>query len=792
MHAHRTLCSRWATAFALLASAGPALAQWRPDAKLVPKDAVAGLEFGNAVSISGNMAALGAHLDGTGGPQAGSVYVFYRNETDWLEEVKLIASDAAPSAEFGFSVAVFGDVVAVGAPFDGAAGNSSGCVYVFRRNASGWVEEAKLISPDAQPFDEFGKAVAAGHGWVLAGAPFDDDLGSNSGAAYLFRHDGESWVADAKLTANDGASDERFGASVALDGDVALIGAPRQGGGAAYVFRHNGSDWVEEGKLLASDGSAGDRFGASIALRDGVALLGAPRYDSPAGINVGAAYLFRFDGAEWVEGAALTASDATSSDFFGSSVAVTAGHAVVGVHFDDDAGTNSGSAYVYRLTSDTCVEEAKLAASDGALFDMFGSAVALDEDRVLIGAVGDDDAGDGSGSTYVFALDQPNDPPVCGADAGQRIYQPAGPAIVLLDGTCSSDPDGDGLTYRWTTDCPNASFDDPNSATPVLTIAARPDCLTECSATLTVSDGVNPPVSCDVPVTIRDATPPALTCPPDVDLVCGEASDPAAAGFPEVEDADPDVQLSFSDTESFSDGPADAVLETITRTWTATDRCGNSSSCQQTITVWKLVLPLDIKPGDCPNSHNPRSNGYLPVAILGTPEFAGRHIDFATIRLGRVDGVGGWVAAHEGPAGPKTTLEDVGTPISDAACECHAGEPDGINDVVMKFSSSALEDVLDLSSADRSAPLEIVVTGTISDPGSPFDGAAFIAVDCLRLVGQGGGKGSKYAGDDDGRAGQLPPALPDPCGAGGAAALPFTLGGLALLRIGLHGVRRIR
>jgi hypothetical protein len=789
MHAHQRLSGRLAAMCALLVSAGPALAQWQQDAKLVPKDAAAEIEFGNAVSISGGLAALGAHLDGFGDPRAGSVYIFYQDETEWVEEAHLVASDAAPFAEFGFSVSIFANVLVVGSPFDDAAGNNSGSAYVFRRQASGWVEEAKLIPSDARSFD---RAVAAGHDWVLVGAPFDDDLGNSSGSAYLFQYDGNSWTEAAKLTASSGAGGDQFGTAVALDGDVAVVGAPHGNGGAAYVFRYDGSSWTEECKLTPSDGSAGDLFGASIALRDGVAVLGAPRYDSPAGVNAGAAYLFRSESAGWVEVGVLTASDATSSDFLGGSVAVNAECAVVGANFDDDAGTNSGAAYVYRLDSDTLAEDAKLTAPDGALFDMFGSAVALDEGCVLIGAIGDDDAGDSSGSAYVFTLEQRNDPPVCDTGAGYEAGRQGGAASVMLDGTGSSDPDEDVLTYYWTTDCPDASFDDPSSATPVLSITAVSDCRTECGVTLSVSDGVNPPVSCNATVTILDTTPPAITCPAEVGLVFGESSEPSTVGFPEVEDCDPDVELAFRDAESLSNCPTDPASKTITRTWTATDSSGNSSSCEQTITVWKIALPLDIKPGECPNSHNPRSNGYLPIAILGTAEFDARHIDLASIRLGRADCVGGQVAPNAGPPGPKTTVEDVGTPIGVAQCECHGDEHDGIMDIVMKFSSSALDETLDLSSADHAVPLEVVVTGTISDPDSPFDGAAFIAVDCLRLVGRDGGKADKHGGDDEGQADKPTLPFPDPCGAGGAAVLPFTLGGLALLRKGSRGIRRVQ
>jgi hypothetical protein len=364
---------------------------------------------------------------------------------------------------------------------------------------------------------------------------------------------------------------------------------------------------------------------------------------------------------------------------------------------------------------------------------MFGLAVAVNADRVVVGAPEDDDFGDSSGSAYVFGLAVQNEPPVCDAGPDQTVECQSGPAVIVLDGTGSTDPDEDALTYRWATDCPDASWDDPNSATALLTLYDTSDCARDCNVTLTVSDGVNPPVSCTATVTITDSTPPLLTCPLEVNVYPG---DPDLSGIPEVEDCDPNVELAYSDREAPSDCAADPVQTTIMRTWTATDSCGNTTSYTQTITVWRVVLPLDIKPESCENAHNPRSNGYLPVALLGTPEIDARDIDVYSLWLRNADCAGDPVAPNYEPPGPQVQLVDVGTPISIAPCECHSDEPDGIPDVLLKFPSPALEQMLRLSPGYPDAPLEIVLTGTISSPGSPFDGAEFIAVDCLRLVGQ--------------------------------------------------------
>lgn len=771
---------------AMFACPGRAAGQWHQDTKLLPRNAGPGSESGNSVSIAGDLAAVGAHLDRTAGDQAGAgaVYVFARNDEGWVQEAGLTASDAAAYDQFGSSVSLFADILVVGSPRDNAVGNDSGSAYIFRRTADGWVEAAKLVPSDGQSYDKFGSAVAAGQDSVLIGAPFDDDLGADSGSAYLYTFDGSTWVETAKLTAGDGASGNQFGASVALDGALAVVGAPWAGAGAAYAFRHDGEAWSQEEKLAAAGGAAGDGFGASVAARDNMVLVGAPRFDSPIGINAGAAYVFQSDGGSWVELARLTASDASSADCFGVSVALDGGCAAVGAHFNDDLATNCGSAYVYRLDRAVWVEEMKLIASDAAVFDRFGQSVALDGERVLAGAVGDDDAGENSGSAYLFTLEQRNSPPLCDAGGDYAIECGGGAASIRLDGTGSLDLEQDALSFRWTTDCPGASFDDPNSATPELRVAAASENGLVCSVTLSVSDGVNPAVSCDATVAIVDTTPPVLTAPELVYVHPGSSTDPNHVGFPEVSDCDPNVDLSYSDAE-----PARAALavaaddgQTITRTWFATDASGNTSSFQQTIAMSAVVLSLDAKPGECPNAHNPLSKGYLTIALAGGSDFDLRQIDLASIRLSRADGVGAQLEPSLDSRGSRPKLEDVTAPNAETDCICAEAEPDGVEDLVLKFNSIALNEALELSDADRDLPIEIVLTGLISDPGSPLDGVQFTAGDCLELVGGGSNH------EPPGRVDRLPPTLPNPCGGGSALALPLSLLGLTLTR---HGRGRV-
>ena len=225
--------------------------------------------------------------------------------------------------------------------------------------------------------------------------------------------------------------------------------------------------------------------------------------------------------------------------------------------------------------------------------------------------------------------------------------------------------------------------------------------------------------------------PPSITCPADVTVTCSESTDPDATGSATATDiCDSAPVITYSDVEMPTTCLADPVMYTITRTWMATDDCGNYSECVQTITVMKMVLDLDIKPGSCPNSFNRDSHGLLPVGLLGTDSFDVTTVDLSTVRLSRADCVGGSVAPHEGPAGPHLVFEDVGTPFGGDPCDCHELKSDGIVDLAMGFRTEDVVANLQLNDLPAGALVELVVTGDL------LNGERFTATDCIRLVPQ--------------------------------------------------------
>lgn len=382
---------------------------WTEIQKLLASDGVADAAFGGGFSLDGDTAIIGACGDDDYGHWSGSAYVFIRNGTTWIQQAKLLPSDGgAVDAQFGGYLDLDGDTVIIGAFWDDDNGNHSGSAYVFTRAGTVWTEQQKLLPADGVADMQFGISIDLDGDTVLIGANRDDDNGNRSGSAYIYTRTGTTWTQQAKLIASDGATEERFGIDVALEGDTAMIGSetPDNGdySGSVYVFTRTGTIWTEQQKLLASDGAAGDWFGFAIAL-DGDTALFAASYDDDKGAQSGSAYIFTRTGSTWTEQQKLNASDGAVGDHFSEfAVALDGDTAIIGAYMDDDMGSASGSAYVFTRTGTTWTEVQKLTASDGAAGDYFSQyGVTLDGDTAFIGAWFDDNAnGVDAGSAYVF------------------------------------------------------------------------------------------------------------------------------------------------------------------------------------------------------------------------------------------------------------------------------------------------------------------------------------------------------------------------------------------------------
>jgi hypothetical protein len=375
--------------------------------KIVPTDGAASDRFGGSVAVDGGLTLIGASFDDDNSGDSGSVYL-YDADTGTLIS-KILATD--PTREtfghfedlFGHSVGLIGNTAVIGAVNSSEAATFAGAVYVL--DLATGQQRAKLLPttfPGEFPsFQSFGISVALSGTHIAVGAPGDVERDSGAGALYLYNASTLQRVA--KVFASDADFADNFGRNVAISGTTAVATAPfnddlGEDSGSAYVFDATSGQQLL--KLLPVDGAAQDFFGFSVAIDGNVVAVGAP-FDDDLGADSGAVYLF--DAGNGVQLAKLVPEDGAAGDEFGFSVALDGTRLVVGAPLDDDGAVDAGSAYVFDVT--TGAPLAKLRASDANASDGFASQVAIADSQVVATASNDDDNGAASGSAYVFQLD---------------------------------------------------------------------------------------------------------------------------------------------------------------------------------------------------------------------------------------------------------------------------------------------------------------------------------------------------------------------------------------------------
>lgn len=329
---------------------------WMEAAKLVSRSTPDSLQFGSAVAIHGGMALVADSLaEFDGGGLRGAVYVFIDTGADWVESQKLGITDGEPFDQFGYSVTVAGDLALIGVPGDDGNGSNSGSVYVYRLIDGKWLEHAKLTASDAATANAFGTSVSIRGSTLLVGAPGAHGATIGSGSAYIFQWTGSTWVETAELFAGNGSLGDQFGSSVDLSLGRALIGAPAAGtGGRAWVFERIGTTWAETAMLVPVQVADDDQFGHTVALEGDLAVVGAWGEDALAP-DSGAVHVFEKNSTAWLETHVLTAEADEIHDRLGWSVDISDSRVIASAIHDDELANNAGAAYVMDLTGDpTC------------------------------------------------------------------------------------------------------------------------------------------------------------------------------------------------------------------------------------------------------------------------------------------------------------------------------------------------------------------------------------------------------------------------------------------------------
>lgn len=407
---------------------------WLEESMLLASDGSNYDQLGHSVAIDGTTAVLGAIGDDPSGPDSGSAYVFEQVGGTWIQTAKLVPSDGRSGAQFGWSVSVRGNTALVGARYDSTLGWAVGAAYVFSRSGGAWSQESKFLPVNAYLAEQFGYSVSLGvEDMAVVGSHQAD---GNYGAVYVFRRAGGAWSQEARLSASDREPNDHFGEAVAGDGDKMVVGARMAHDfgpfhGKAYIFEKAGGTWTETKKLFPNlTNTIG--FGASVGISGDTVAIGS-NGDPTVDYFSGAVYVFDRNGGAWSQSAKLFVSDPENgyNAQFGGSVSLLGDRLLVGASGHRLQGGLAGAAYVFeRSSSGAWAPRQRLLPQAGETGSSFGISVSLGASHLVIGASGGRASGASPGRAHVFR----SQPAL--ADGASCAQSPECESGYCVDGLC--------------------------------------------------------------------------------------------------------------------------------------------------------------------------------------------------------------------------------------------------------------------------------------------------------------------------------------------------------------------
>ncbi|MBL4659584.1 MAG: hypothetical protein JKY19_04450 [Alcanivoracaceae bacterium] len=353
----------------------------------------------------GNDIFVGSNNEDSHGNNAGSVYVYEKPTTVWLQTQKLLAQSGVVDQNLGNAVSISGNRAIIGAEGDTENGVDSGAAYVFEYNAGTWGFTTKILPNDGNFNLKFGHDVSLDGDRVIISslAIVSLVLGSYGGSAYIFDLTNGSWNQTVKLVGDD---DQFYGDSVSLFGDRAVVGdtgdtVNGSNSGLVYVYDLISGNWLESFQLIPNDGFPQVQFGQSLSLSNDRLLVGSGIKATGFG---GSAYIFDFNLGVWSQTDKLEAFGLTGDEHFGAAVSLSAGRSLVGAYSDinNNTGVTAGAAYIFEVTGSSWNQVAKIYSSDGEIGDLFARSIFLQDNRAVIGVPGDNDNGTDSGSAIIL------------------------------------------------------------------------------------------------------------------------------------------------------------------------------------------------------------------------------------------------------------------------------------------------------------------------------------------------------------------------------------------------------